>query len=138
MRGNNRWYYYRRTQNNTFFRFGLSVLLNAPRVDRHLRDIDDMFERLYDHPKLGHKRDEPVVGVRSILDGATPDFLFANGSSNQHRACVASAFRHCNALPSIVRSDPFKIENMAQRSHETAHGSQNLYCATPQNVHKQS
>jgi toxin ParE1/3/4 len=35
-------------------------------ADRHVRDLDDMFERLRDDPKLGHKRDELIAGLRSI------------------------------------------------------------------------
>ena len=36
-------------------------------ADRHVREIDDMFERLRDDPKLGHKRDELIPNMRSIL-----------------------------------------------------------------------
>jgi toxin ParE1/3/4 len=39
---------------------------SAEQADRHLRDIDHMFERLREEPKLGHKRDELIAGVRSI------------------------------------------------------------------------
>jgi len=37
------------------------------RADRHLRDFDDMFERLRDDPKLGHKRDDLIPKLRSIV-----------------------------------------------------------------------
>src|SRR5882672_72358 len=36
-------------------------------ADRHLRDIEDMTDRLRDDPKLGHKRDDLIRGLRSIL-----------------------------------------------------------------------
>jgi plasmid stabilization system protein ParE len=34
-------------------------------ADRHLRDLDDTFERLRDDPKLGHKRDDLIPSLRS-------------------------------------------------------------------------
>jgi toxin ParE1/3/4 len=39
---------------------------SAAQADRHLRDLDDMFERLREEPKLGHKRDELIEKLRSI------------------------------------------------------------------------
>lgn len=49
----------------SIWNFG-AVEWSPEQADRHLRAIDDMFERLRDEPKLGHKRDELIVGVRSI------------------------------------------------------------------------
>jgi toxin ParE1/3/4 len=36
-------------------------------ADRHLRDLDDMFERLRENPKLGHNRDDLIAGLRSTF-----------------------------------------------------------------------
>jgi toxin ParE1/3/4 len=36
-------------------------------ADRHLRDIEDMCERLRDDPKLGRTRDDLIPGIRSLL-----------------------------------------------------------------------
>ena len=49
----------------SIWHFG-AIEWSPERADRHLRDIDDMFERLRDDPKLGHKRDELIADVRSI------------------------------------------------------------------------
>jgi toxin ParE1/3/4 len=35
-------------------------------ADDHLRDIEDMCDRLRVHPELGRKRDELIVGLYSI------------------------------------------------------------------------
>ena len=35
-------------------------------ADRHLREIDDMCDRLCHDPKLGHKRDDLIPGLYSI------------------------------------------------------------------------
>jgi len=35
-------------------------------ADRHLREIDDMCDQLRDDPKLGHKRDDLIPGLRSM------------------------------------------------------------------------
>ena len=35
-------------------------------ADEHLRDIEDMCDRLRVHPELGRKRDELIVGLYSI------------------------------------------------------------------------
>jgi toxin ParE1/3/4 len=35
-------------------------------ADQHLHDIDNMCDRLRDDPKLGHKRDDLMRGMRSI------------------------------------------------------------------------
>ena len=44
------------------------------RADEHLRDIEDMCDRLRVHPELGRKRDELIVGLYSIP--ITPHVLF--------------------------------------------------------------
>lgn len=49
----------------SIWNFG-AVEWSPERADRHLREIDDMFERLRDDPKLGHKRDDLIAGLRSI------------------------------------------------------------------------
>ena len=49
----------------SIWNFG-AIEWSPEQADRHLRDIDNMFERLRDDPKLGHKRDELIAGVRSI------------------------------------------------------------------------
>jgi toxin ParE1/3/4 len=51
-----------------------AVEWSPERADRHLRDIDNLFERLRDDPKLGHKRDELIAGLRSIL--VRPHLIF--------------------------------------------------------------
>jgi toxin ParE1/3/4 len=43
-------------------------------ADRYLRDIDDMLERVRENPKLGHKRDDLIPGLRSIL--VRPHLIF--------------------------------------------------------------
>jgi toxin ParE1/3/4 len=35
-------------------------------ADEHLRDIEDMCDRLRVHPELGRKRDELIIGLYSI------------------------------------------------------------------------
>ena len=49
----------------SIWHFG-AVEWSPEQADRHLRNIDDMFERLRDDPKLGHKRDELIAGLYSI------------------------------------------------------------------------
>jgi toxin ParE1/3/4 len=43
-------------------------------ADRHLRDINEMFERLLEQPKLGHKRDDLIRGLRSVV--VRPHLIF--------------------------------------------------------------
>jgi toxin ParE1/3/4 len=47
------------------WRFGANEW-SPEQADRHLRDIDDMCDRLYDDPKLGHIRDDLIPGLRSM------------------------------------------------------------------------
>jgi toxin ParE1/3/4 len=47
------------------WRFGANEW-SPEQADRHLRDIDDMCDRLRDDPKLGHKRDDLISGLRSM------------------------------------------------------------------------
>jgi toxin ParE1/3/4 len=43
-------------------------------ADRHLRDIDVMCDRLREDPKLGHRRDDLIPGLRSMY--VRPHFVF--------------------------------------------------------------
>jgi toxin ParE1/3/4 len=38
---------------------------SSEQADRHLRDIENMCDRLREDPKLGHKRDDLIPGLRS-------------------------------------------------------------------------
>jgi toxin ParE1/3/4 len=48
-------------------------------ADEHLRDIEDMCDRLRVHPELGRKRDELIVGLYSIR--VSPHVIFYQQSS---------------------------------------------------------
>ena len=48
-------------------------------ADEHLRDIEDMCDRLRVHPELGRKRDELIIGLYSIP--INPHVLFYQQSS---------------------------------------------------------
>jgi toxin ParE1/3/4 len=47
---------------------------SVEQADRHLRDSDEMFERLRENPKLGRKRDDIVVGLRAAF--VRPQFIY--------------------------------------------------------------
>jgi toxin ParE1/3/4 len=54
---------------------------SSEQADRHLRDLDEMFERLRETPSLGHKRDELGAGLRSAF--VRPHLIFYRYSSKQ-------------------------------------------------------
>jgi toxin ParE1/3/4 len=62
----------------SIWNFG-AVEWSSEQADGHLRDIDDMFERLRDDPKLGHNRDELIADLRSIL--VRPHLIFYSHTS---------------------------------------------------------
>jgi toxin ParE1/3/4 len=43
-------------------------------ADKHLHDIEDICDRLRDDPKLGHKRDDLIPGMRSMY--VSPHLIF--------------------------------------------------------------
>jgi toxin ParE1/3/4 len=62
---------------------------SSEQADRHLRDIDDMFERLREDPKLGHKRDDLIPNLRSIL--VRPHLIFYRQTPQRIKAQIVLA-----------------------------------------------
>lgn len=74
-------------------------------ADRHLRDLDDMFERLRENPKLGHKRDELIADQLSLRTAAS-HLLSSVTERDKCRARSARKVRYNNVLPLIGRLHP--------------------------------